>query len=194
MTDVLEALRKGECVLLATDTVYGLAATPSSPGYRKIFELKRRSSVQVLPWLVGSLSELDRYGRDVPEYARALARRFWPGGLTLVVSASDEACALGSVAVDGTVALRMPDEPFALSLLDKLDTPIACTSANIHGHPSPQRLADVDSSMLALPHDAAIPVACKGGIASTIVDCTDGKAARVIRCGAVSRSAIADVL
>lgn len=190
MSEVLESLRAGECVLLATDTVYGLAAMPSTLGYMRIFELKRRDAQQVLPWLVGSAGDLDRYGEDVPVYARKLAEAFWPGGLTLVVRASSEARALGSVADDGTVALRMPDEPFALKLLGELSAPVACTSANLHGLPAPQHLADVDPLMRELACDAAIPSSCKGGTASTIVDCTQPAAPRIIRHGALSDEAI----
>ena len=190
MNEVLESLRVGECVLLATDTVYGLAAMPSTLGYMRIFELKRRDAQQVLPWLVGSVGDLDRYGEDVPVYARKLAEAFWPGGLTLVVRASSEARALGSVADDGTVALRMPDEPFALKLLGELSAPVACTSANLHGLPAPQHLADVDPSMRELACDAGIPSSCKGGTASTIVDCTQPASPRIIRHGALSDEAI----
>lgn len=190
MNEVLESLRAGECVLLATDTVYGLAAMPSTLGYKRIFELKRRDAQQVLPWLVGSVGDLDRYGDDVPVYARKLAQAFWPGGLTLVVRASKGARVLGSVADDGTVALRMPDEPFALRLLGELDAPLACTSANLHGLPAPQHLADVDPSMRELASDKAIPSSCKGGTASTIVDCTQPAAPRIIRHGALSDEAI----
>lgn len=190
MSEVLESLRAGECVLLATDTVYGLAAMPSTLGYKRIFELKRRDAQQVLPWLVGSVDDLERYGEDVPVYAHKLAQAFWPGGLTLVVRASGEARALGSVADDGTVALRMPDEPFALRLLGELDAPLACTSANLHGLPAPQCLADVDSSMRKLASDVAIPSSCKGGTASTIVDCTQPATPRIIRHGALSDEAI----
>ena len=190
MNEVLESLRVGECVLLATDTVYGLAAMPSTLGYMRIFELKRRDAQQVLPWLVGSVGDLDRYGEDVPVYARKLAEAFWPGGRTLVVRASSEARALGSVADDGTVALRMPDEPFALKLLGELSAPVACTSANLHGLPAPQHLADVDPSMRELACDAGIPSSCKGGTASTIVDCTQPASPRIIRHGALSDEAI----
>lgn len=190
MNEVLESLRAGECVLLATDTVYGLAAMPSTLGYKRIFELKRRDAQQVLPWLVGSVGDLDRYGDDVPVYARKLAQAFWPGGLTLVVRASKGARVLGSVADDGTVALRMPDEPFALRLLGELDAPLACTSANLHGLPAPQHLADVDPSMRELASDVAIPSSCKGGTASTIVDCTQPAAPCIIRHGAISDEAI----
>lgn len=186
MTDVLDSVRAGECVLLATDTVYGLAALPSTPGYRRIFELKRRDAEQVLPWLVGSVADLDYYGEDVPAYATRLARAFWPGGLTLVVRASKAARELGSVAEDGTVALRMPDEPFVLCLLGELGAPVACTSANLHGLPAPRRFADIDASMQGLSHDVAIPLSCKGGTASTIVDCTEPGGPRIIRHGAVS--------
>lgn len=186
---------EGQCVLLATDTVYGLAAVPGTSGFEQVFKLKRRDRAQAVAWLVGSAQDLDLYGVDIAPWARSLAQGFWPGGVTLVVKASSRALSYGCVADDGTVALRMPDEPFALRLLAGLDAPLACTSANLHGYPSPALLADVDASMLALPHDPAIPAACKGGVASTIVDCTCAEGGpRILRDGAVSAMQLQELL
>lgn len=183
MNALAEALREGECILWATDTVYGLAALPASAGYHDIFRLKRREESQTLPWLVASPSALDRYGCEVPAYAYKLAE-LWPGGLTLVVKASGEAHALGGVAADGTVALRVPNEATCLAVLSELDAPVACTSANLHGHPAPNALDDVDDAFMALPHDEAMPARCAGGVSSTIVDCT-GLTPRILREGPI---------
>ena len=102
------ALAAGEVAIVPTDTVYGLAALPGSGGYEKIFELKQRPAGQVLPWLVPGADALDTYAAEASPAARRLARRFWPGALTIVVRASKRAQELGSVAPDGTVALRCP--------------------------------------------------------------------------------------
>lgn len=184
MRALTRALLDGSCILWATDTVYGLAALPSSEGYHDIFRLKRREETQVLPWLVASATALDVYGCDVPAYTKKLAE-LWPGGLTLVVKASAAALELGSVAGDGTVALRVPNEPACLAVLNELGLPVACTSANLHGCPAPRALVDIDGAFLALPHDEAMPTICSGGVSSTIVDCT-GTFPRILREGPIT--------
>lgn len=181
---LLEALKGGECALLATDTVYGIAALPSTSGYKRIFELKERPQTQVLPWLVGGVDALSRYGTDLQPYVLRLTQRFWPGGLTFVVKASPEALALGCTAQDGTVALRCPDDKACLRLLHALDAPLACTSANVHGRPAPTSLSQVEERFLRLPHDKRIASSCPRAMSSTIVDCTGAKPL-IIRQGAI---------
>lgn len=186
------ALRDGQAVIVATDTVYGLAALPGSMGYASIFELKERPADQVLPWLVHDVHVLDVLADDVPAYARRLAQMFWPGALTLVLRASRLACELGGVAADGTIALRCPDDAGLLALLAELDAPLACTSANVHGEPAPSRLADVPASMRELPGGDSLLEVCCVGRASTIVDCT-GPYPKILREGPIPEQVILDV-
>lgn len=187
-----QALRDGQAVIVATDTVYGLAALPGSMGYASIFELKERPADQVLPWLVHDADVLDALADDAPVYARRLAQMFWPGALTLVLRASRLACELGGVAADGTIALRCPDDAGLLALLAELDAPLACTSANVHGEPAPSRLADVPASMRELPGGDSLLEVCCVGRASTIVDCT-GPYPKMLREGPIPEQVILDV-
>ena len=187
-----QALRDEQAVIVATDTVYGLAALPGSMGYASIFELKGRPADQVLPWLVHDADALDALADDAPVYARRLAQMFWPGALTLVVRASRLACELGGVAADGTIALRCPDDAGLLALLDELGGPLACTSANVHGEPAPSRLADVPASMRELPGGDSLPEVCCVGRASTIVDCT-GPYPKILREGPIPEQVLLDV-
>ncbi len=189
MLALLDALREGKPALLATDTVYGVAALPGSPGVDAIFKLKERPAGQALPWLVAGEEWLDRYAQDVPPYARALCAELWPGALTVVLRASAEALRLGGLQEDGTVALRCPGSPACLSVLQELDAPLACTSANVHGLPAPSRLDQVDARFTALAHATDIAPACPAGLASTVVDCT-GPAPRILREGAVSAQVV----
>lgn len=191
-TKCLEALRDGKAVIVATDTVYGLAALPGSAGYASIFELKERPADQVLPWLVHGVDVFDALADDVPAYVRRLAQMFWPGALTLVLRASRLACELGGVAADGTIALRCPDDAGLLALLDELGGPLACTSANVHGESAPASLADVPASMRRLPGGDSLPEACHDGRASTIVDCT-GPYPKILREGPIPEQVLLDV-
>ena len=142
---------------------------------------------------------LGRWGSDVPDYARDLARRFWPGALTLVVMAGEkcppEYVQPGSLGPDGlrgpaTIALRDPASKVVEAILAELGEPLAQTSANLHGCPAatcaaelaPQILAEADLVLDAGAAPLAVP--------STIVDCT-GASPRVLREGAIPA---ADVL
>lgn len=189
---VLDALKRGELAIVATDTVYGLAALPNSAGYEKIFALKSRPKDQVLPWLVADLSALDIYAREVPEYARNLATMFWPGALTLVVYASDMAREWGPIAKDGTIALRCPDDKQLLEIISKLDAPLACTSANKHGEPAVSRIANLCDEMRSLHGFDQLHEIMGSSNASTIVDCT-GEIPKFLRDGPISEQLVYDV-
>lgn len=185
----VEALRSSEAVLVATDTVCGIAALPGSDGYARIFELKERPAEQTLPWLVVGSEALDAFAENVPGYAKALASMFWPGALTLVVNASRAAKETGCVAQDGTVALRMPHSAPLLAVLRELGEPLACTSANVHGDAAPMSPEDVDERFLELSCLDGFDKASPSGCASTIVDCT-GEYPRILREGAISSPVI----
>ncbi|MGI6032894.1 MAG: L-threonylcarbamoyladenylate synthase [Coriobacteriales bacterium] len=184
------ALARGECCLLATDTVFGLAALPGSAGYEQIFKVKRRPAEQVLPWLVSGPADLMRYGKDIASTASKLAESLWPGALTLVVEASEEAARLGGIAPDGSVALRAPDDEKLRSLIDGLGCPLACTSANLHGYPAVQEKSALDPALRGLAGYDELPTGCPGGTPSTIVDCRAG-AARILRSGPLDSEVIA---
>ena len=110
----------------------GCAATPNNPGHERIFDIKRRERTQTLPWLIADFDDLSRYADEVPDAALELATQFWPGALTLVVSASDEVPQEYRGA-DGTIALRMPDSNLVRELSRLTGAPLATTSANTHG-------------------------------------------------------------
>lgn len=186
LADAEQVLRDGGVVVMPTDSVYGIgaAATPGNPGHARIFDIKRRDRAQTLPLLVSDPSELDRLAASVPEWARELARRFWPGALTLVVRASE--AVPEEYRRDGTVALRVPDSNLVRALAREVG-PLAVTSANTHGMPSPASSDDIerriaDASDLTL---AAGPT--PGGVASTIVDAT-GSEPKILRQGAIASS------
>ena len=139
------ALARGEAVVFPTDTVCGLGvAVEAAASPDVLFEIKEREAGKPIAWLVGGVEDLARYGAEVPEVALELARRHWPGPLTLVVRASDAVPAAfrGS---DGSIGLRMPNSPAALALIRELGCPIAATSANIAGDLAPSCVFDLDA-------------------------------------------------
>lgn len=184
--EVAGVLGAGGVAVFPTDTVYGIAqavsANPAGP--ERVFSIKRRPTGKVVPWLVARMEDLDRYAADVPAYARRLAEALWPGGLTLVVSASPEVPAAYR-ASDGTVALRMPDCPFALAVLRAAGCALATTSANTSGLPAPVSYGQVEARIVAEADVAVDGGETRCALASTVVSCV-GARPRIERLGALS--------
>nr|WP_251197803.1 L-threonylcarbamoyladenylate synthase [Anaerotardibacter muris] len=178
---VVDALRRGEPALFPTDTVYGLGvAVEAAESPVELYNLKQRSDGKPIAWLVGSPQDLELYGKNIPAWAKDLAVHHWPGALTLIVEASDEVPAAYR-ASNGTIALRMPDHDQTLQLI-KAVGPLAATSANLSGQPTPASLDEVPAALKStLP---AILGQTRSGIASTVVDCT-GPTPNVIRQGSI---------
>ena len=194
LDEVVRALRAGGVAVIPTDTVYGVAqsveANPSGPS--RIFELKRRDASKVVPWLVGSHADLEKYGADLPAYAHELARAFWPGGLTLVVPASERVPAPYRAA-DATVALRMPDCAPALRIIRKLGCPLAATSANTSGLPAPVDPADLEPRIVEEADVTLSHITTLNEEPSTIVACLPCGPA-FIRDGAIPKERILETL
>ena len=178
-------LRNGGVVAIPTDTLYALAADVfNTAALDRIFAIKGRSDDLALPVLVSGWDQLEMVAENTPPKTRALAERFWPGALTLVVQ---KANGLPDRLTAGrpTVAVRMPGHPVPIELINRLGSPITGTSANISGGADLLTLDEL-SSQLGEPVDLIVE---KGptpkGTASTIVDITSGKP-RLLREGAIS--------
>jgi tRNA threonylcarbamoyl adenosine modification protein (Sua5/YciO/YrdC/YwlC family) len=185
------AVRRGELVVLPTDTVYGVGADAFSPNaVRRLLDAKGRGRDVPVPVLVGSWRTVNGLVEQLPDVAKDLIAAFWPGALTLVLrQGSGLAWDLGDT--KGTVAIRMPLHPVALELLAETG-PLAVSSANKHGMPAPVTASEAEAQL-----GAAVAVYLDGGPAedrtpSTIVDLT-GDVPLVLREGAVSRDALAGV-
>lgn len=187
---VAATLKAGGVAVFPTDTVYGIAqsmlANPSGP--RELFAIKHRPLSKVVPLLVGGLDDLAWFSAGAPPCAFRLAEAFWPGGLTLVVRASSQV-PTAFQAMDGTVALRCPDEPFVRSLIAAVSSPLATTSANTSGMPAPASFAEVEDRILQAADISVDGGAAIVGISSTIVDCT-GAEPCIVRRGAIPDGAI----
>ena len=183
LKEAAEALRAGLAVALPTDTVYGLAADASVPGATdRIFEVKHRPHDVDLPVLVADADQALGLATAVPESAIALMARFWPGAITLVIPrALDLAADLGDD--DATIGVRCPDHAVPRALCATVG-PLATTSANLHGEPTPEtagRVAEVFGDAVAVVLDGG-PCA---GSPSTVVDCT-GVEPKLLREGRIA--------
>lgn len=182
--EAVHVVQRGGLVVLPTDTVYGIGVDAFSPeAVAALLAAKGRGRQMPPPVLVGSIATLDGLATQVPDDARALATHFWPGALTLILTAQPSlAWDLGETF--GTVALRMPDHPAALALLARTG-PMAVSSANRTGSPAATTAQDAHDQLgtsVMVYLDAGL---APGGVASTIVDAT-GDVLRVVREGAVS--------
>ncbi len=126
----LRAVESGGLIIIPTETVYGLAGLVSEPVARRLFELKQRDEGRPLPIVGASLDVLQGCVAAMHPVVEALARRFWPGPLTLVLPKAE---ALPDIITGGrdSVGVRVPDHPFTLALLEHIGQPMIATSANM---------------------------------------------------------------
>jgi len=196
MADAAANLLAGNLVAFPTETVYGLGADAcNADAVARIYSVKGRPSDHPLIVHVGSMDALGDWASDVPEYAIALARDFWPGPMTLIMKRS----ALAGDFVTGgqdTVGIRVPDHAIALGLLLSFaqigGKGIAAPSANRYGNVSPttaQAVEDELSEYLADADQILDGGPCQVGVESTIIDCT-GDVPRILRPGAVTAEMI----
>lgn len=184
-----DIIRGGGLVAVPTETVYGLAGNGLDEGaVQDIYNIKGRPEVKPLSLMVPGLEALDAYGVDVPAAAYALAEKFWPGPLTIIVKAKKH---IPSIVLAGgdTVGLRCPDHPLTLALLKEVQLPLAAPSANPSGAPSPKRAEQVaeyfNGSIRAIIDGGE----CGLGMESTIIDMSAAPY-RILRQGALAEEDI----
>jgi len=196
MADAAANLLAGNLVAFPTETVYGLGADAcNADAVARVYSVKGRPADHPLIVHVGSMDALGDWAADVPAYAIALARDFWPGPMTLIMNRS----ALAGDFVTGgqdTVGVRVPDHAVALGLLLSFaqigGKGIAAPSANRFGNVSPttaQAVEDELSEFLADADQILDGGPCQVGVESTIIDCT-GDVPRILRPGAVTAEMI----
>lgn len=190
-----EILRQGDLVAVPSETVYGLAAKATdAAACAKIFALKRRPTFDPLIVHVLDLTRAEQYACFNP-LARALAERFWPGPLTLVVPKKSPIPGIVTSNLP-TLALRSPAHPVFRALLERLDFGLAAPSANPFGYISPttaEHVADSFGSSLPYILDGG---PCPVGLESTIVDCSraDQSEWRILRQGAIDESELRECI
>lgn len=188
VAEVVATLQSGGTVVLPTDTVYGLAALPSrGDAVARVFELKQRPAGMHLAVLLADADQIPLVSTDARSGVAVIAEAFWPGALTLVLpDATDLVAGLGNG--DGTVGVRCPDHDLVRAIARRVG-PIAVTSANGHGKPTPPTAPEVAAELPGT--DLVIDGGpCRGGVASTVADCT-GDVPVVVREGPVSDTSIA---
>jgi L-threonylcarbamoyladenylate synthase len=189
----VEALRAGELVVFPTETVYGLGANASNPpAVRKIFEVKGRPPDHPVIVHLDDPRYLHRWVSEMPAVAEALAAKFWPGPLTLILPKGDN---VNDIVTGGqnSIGIRIPSHPMAQQLLNAFGGGIAAPSANRYGRLSPTKPEHVRDEL-----GDAVKIILDGGdspigLESTIVSCLDNQA-RLLRPGFITRSQLEQVV
>jgi L-threonylcarbamoyladenylate synthase len=186
------AVRRGKVVAIPTDALYTLVADPYNlQAVTQVFNAKGREPHRSLPILIGSLLTAEELAGELNNRFYLLARRFWPGPLTIIVPASAR-IPLKVTGNTGRLALRHSRAGIANQLIELLNQPLISTSANISGHPTCRSGIDVFGMM-----DGRVDLVLDGGMCSgpgaTTIDITE-PLWRIIKTGAVEEKEIADCL
>ena len=186
---------RGAVIGIPTDTFYGLAADPFNlRAVDRVYEIKSRSRHKPLSLLLDTMDQAEELARPLPEQFYELARRFWPGPLTIIVRAASR-LPLKVTANTGNVALRVPAATIPRAVIRSAGVPLTATSANLSGATECTTAQAVRDQL-----KDRIPIIIDGGtsprsVASTIVDLTDaGGRWRLMREGAIPQQQIAEVL
>ena len=198
--DAADALIKGNLVAFPTETVYGLGADATNEdAIARIYMVKGRPFGHPLIVHISSLVNLDKWARDIPEYALKLARAFWPGPMTLILPRTDHAKDFITGSQDN-VGIRIPSHTVALALLKEFESlgglGVAAPSANRFGAVSPTKASDVEVELgdfLSLSDQILDGGSCVIGVESTIIDCTQIQPS-IIRPGAITKEMIENFL
>jgi L-threonylcarbamoyladenylate synthase len=186
----LEIINSGGVVALPTDTVYGIACALNKPeAIHQLYEIKQRDALKAIPVLVGEIQQLRFITDNFNPQAQKLADHFWPGALTIIVEKKENLPQ--ELTIYPTVGIRMPAHAWLLELI-RQSGPLAATSANLSGKTSPATASEVLAQLenrIELIIDGG---ACKGGIPSTVVDCSQPEL-KILREGGIPPDAIAQL-
>jgi len=187
----LNILKSGGLIAFPTDTVYGVGSLAfNGKAVESIYAAKDRPVEKAIPILIGDTDDLTKVASSVPDMAKKIASRFWPGPLTLIVPKLPTLPE--AISATDTVAVRVPNHQVARTLL-RAAGPMAVTSANISGKPSPSTADEVSAqlgSRIALIIDGG---RTPSGVPSTLVDCT-GTKPFVLREGPISLQELLSVI
>jgi len=175
-------IKKEGVVIFPTDTVYGIGASiKSEEAVQRIYKIKKTPKSQSFPILVSKIGQVEQLA-NIPDSARILIKKFWPGALTIILNSTNNKPGLKS-----KLGFRMPDSKIVSELIELSGAPIIGTSANLHGKPSPKSFNEIDSALIEMS-DGVIEGNCKLMKESTVVDASPEKPV-ILREGAIKLEA-----
>ncbi|MCC6500604.1 MAG: threonylcarbamoyl-AMP synthase [Anaerolineales bacterium] len=179
----LKILNNGGLVAFPTDTVYGVGALAfDGKAIESIYIAKDRPIEKAIPILIADAEDMDKVGKNIPAVAREIAKRFFPGPLTCIIP--KQLTLPSAVSATSTVGVRVPDHDVARALLHAAG-PMAVTSANISGQPSPSTTEEVFAQLNGRIELIIDGGKTSGGVPSTVVDCTTDEL-KILREGPIS--------
>ena len=193
INETSKILNSDGIVAIPTETVYGLAASAySDTAIKKVFIAKGRPQDNPLIVHISNLDMLKEVVEYMPESAVKCAERFWPGPFTMVLPKSQKIAKSVSAGLS-TVAVRMPNEPIALDIINASGLPLAAPSANLSGSPSPTTANHVIADLNGKIDAIVIGNDCKVGVESTVVAFTEN-GAKILRPGAVTLEDLSEII
>lgn len=185
----IKMLKEGKILVVPTDTVYGICSDATNEkAVEKIFRIKNRDKNNPLNILVSSVDMAKKYTKNFNKIAETLANKFWPGALTMVFEKNDLIPKIVTANKE-TIGVRIPDNEVTLNIINELNLPIACPSANISGRPSGTVVEDIKSDF---KDNVDIYIDCgpsKIGIESTIVKINENSV-EILRQGKITKEEI----
>ncbi|CAM3841098.1 L-threonylcarbamoyladenylate synthase [Mesobacillus thioparans] len=192
--EAAQNLKQNEVVAFPTETVYGLGGNAESDeAVLKIFEAKGRPGDNPLIIHIANTEQIHSFVKGIPEQASRLMDAFWPGPLTIILEKKEGTLSEKATAGLSTVAVRMPDHPVALALIEESGLPLAAPSANLSGKPSPTTAAHVADDLTGRISGIVDGGATGVGLESTVVDCTGGIPV-ILRPGGVTKEQLEEVV
>lgn len=172
---------------MPTDTVYGIACSvENSNAIQSLYQIKIRENIKAIPVLLADMNQIDLVAKSLNENTRKLAQTFWPGALTLIVLKND--LLPHNLTIHPTVGMRIPDHDWLRAIMRETG-PLAATSANISGEASPSTSSQVFDQLNGKIELIIDGGECKGGISSTVVDCS-GEEIKILREGGITTGQI----
>ncbi|GAM12698.1 L-threonylcarbamoyladenylate synthase [Mesobacillus selenatarsenatis] len=192
--EAAQKLKQNEVVAFPTETVYGLGGNAENDeAVLKIFEAKGRPGDNPLIVHIANREQIHSFVKKIPDQAAVLMDAFWPGPLTIILEKKEGALSEKATAGLSTVAVRMPDHPIALAIIEASGLPLAAPSANLSGKPSPTTANHVADDLTGRISGIVDGGATGVGLESTVVDCT-GEIPAILRPGGVTKEQLEEVV
>ncbi len=193
VTQAAQTILNGGVIVYPTETVYGLGANAlDSRAVEKVYQVKSRPKSNPILVLIPGLDAMDELVLEVPEFAAALMKKFWPGPLTIVFKASPMVSPI-LTANSGKIGLRLSSDEFCRELLAICRIPITSTSANLTGDPSPDSIGVISKKVLNSVDLIVDAGELASRVPSTVIDVTQGKV-ELLREGAIEFKRIQEVI
>ncbi len=189
----IELLNSNKLVAIPTETVYGLAANAfNESAVLSIYKTKNRPQFNPLIIHSNSIERFEQWGLQIPKEVKLLANKFWPGPLTFIIPANNNVPDIVTAGT-GAVAIRVPNHPVTLSLLEKLSFPLAAPSANPSGFISPTSAQHVENQLGSKIDYILDGGVCQVGVESTIISFLENEP-KILRFGGLAIEEIEDVI